>query len=305
MTGAADPGDGSVQDSQWIAFYEATWAYRSELMEKWIAEGDHHPISLIRRLAAFERRFRVGRNTATGEVGVVPMNYEAVAEPGPAGVPVLLRSSLRGRFMVVPFHSAQTPLADFLVDYIGETGPYDAVIELGCGYGRNLFSIFYGGGPRDIPYFGGELTRSGRELGERLARLDDGYSGGFFAFDHTKPDLSGLPAFQRPLFFTMHSIEQVHWLGQAFFAAVTGAAPRVTCVHLEPFGFQLTNLGEVTTRQRDVALERRWNINLGTAMTKAAQAGLIHVDHVFTEVFLSADPTNPTSLAIWTSPPPP
>ena len=50
----------------------------------------------------------------------------------------------KGAKLIVPFHSSFN-FYDMLIDIIDETGPYDSIVELGCGYGRNLIEIFYRG----------------------------------------------------------------------------------------------------------------------------------------------------------------
>lgn len=72
------------------------------------------------------------------------------------------------------------------------------MVELGCGYGRNLFKIFYNGGGVNLRYFGGEFTSSGVEMAKKLVSI----------------------------------------------------APFVRCIHAEPFGFQVKDLGEVSKEHR-------------------------------------------------------
>ena len=50
------------------------------------------------------------------------------------------------------------------VRYILSFDEYDSVVELGCGYGQNLFKIFYNDGGVNLRYFGGEFTSSGVEM---------------------------------------------------------------------------------------------------------------------------------------------
>jgi hypothetical protein len=111
-----------------------------------------------------------------------------------------------------------------------------------------------------------------------------------------------LPRFERVLVFTCHSLEQVHEIDRRFFAVVARAASRVSCMHFEPFGFQIQTLGEASLKQAEYAARRRWNVNLAREMQAATTAGLIKLEYVATEIFFTNDWTNPTSLAIWTAP---
>ena len=58
-------------------------------------------------------------------------------------IPVARLTTRQGAELIVPFHSSFN-FYDMLIDIIDETGPYDSIVELGCGYGRNLIEIFIG-----------------------------------------------------------------------------------------------------------------------------------------------------------------
>ena len=289
-----------LQDSYWLDFYEAAWAYRADAIDKMIKDGEHQPLRLIRRLAALESRSTLIHYKSSGVTALVPKLYPGHDE-SPDGCPSFMTTSLRGKYVRVPFHYGSTPTSDYLSDYIEKNGPYDAIIELGCGYGRNLIELYYGGGPKGINYIGGELTSSGRRLAAILADLDKDFSAQFLKFDHTLPDMSHFPTFKRPLIFTVHSIEQVHKLSLEFFRIVSKAAPDVTCLHFEPFGFQVADLGVVTRRHRELIISKNWNINMASLLKEASASGLIRLHYVATEIFFSRDPLNPTSLAIWSA----
>jgi SAM-dependent methyltransferase len=218
-------------------------------------------------------------------------------EMGPAGVPFLRASSFRGNHALIPFHATDN-LADFIVDYIDEKGPFDAIIELGCGYGRNLFNIFYGGGPQDTRYYGGELTESGVAIAREIAALDPAMNASFFPFDYLDPALAIAPA-ERALVFTVHSIEQVCQIDARLFGVIASAARCVDCIHFEPFGFQLAELGPASQEHRNQAIENNWNVNFAAALQEARQAHGLQISCLITELSLPIDPHNPTSLAIW------
>jgi hypothetical protein len=286
------------QEPLWREFYEQAWAVRADYLRGMIASGERNIPRLLRRFEAFERKYRVkpGENAGlTFERTAWPKEFEI----GPAGVPLLRPSSFRGNALLVPFHAGDHA-ANFLVDYIDEAGPFNAIIELGCGYGRNLFDIFYGGGPQDVRYYGGELTASGVAVAQEIAALDPAMKASFFSFDYLEPALAIEPV-ERALVFTVHSIEQVCQIDPGLFAVIAGAAKRVDGVHLEPFGFQLNELGPASRGHRDQAVENSWNLNFAAALQEAQRLHGIEVSSVVTEISLPADPLNPTSLAIWRS----
>ena len=94
-------------------------------------------------------------------------------------IPVARLTTRQGAELIVPFHSSFN-FFDMLIDIIDETGPYDSIVELGCGYGRNLIEIFYRGGPTDVRYFGGEFTQSGVEIASKLAAATPKMNAKFF-----------------------------------------------------------------------------------------------------------------------------
>ncbi|HEY1505911.1 MAG TPA: hypothetical protein VGF92_16520 [Stellaceae bacterium] len=280
---------------RWRSFYESAWSIRASHLRGLIAAGESNIPRLLRRFEAFERKYRV---KSDGEdAWFERMVWPKEQEMGPAGVPLLRASSLRGNHTLIPFHASDN-LADFIVDYIDEKGPFDAIVELGCGYGRNLFNIFYGGGPQGVRYYGGELTESGVAVAREIAALDPAMAVSFFPFDYLAPALAIAPA-ERALVFTMHSIEQVCQIDARLFGVIAGAARRVDCIHLEPFGFQLAELGPASRGHRTQAIENSWNVNFAEALQEARQTHGLQISCLITELSLPTDPHNPTSLAIW------
>jgi SAM-dependent methyltransferase len=287
------------QHEQWREFYERAWAFRAEFMRAMIREGETNPYRIIKRLQAHERKYEL--ESKDGQILFERRAFAPEQGMTPAGTPVVRRSSFRGKGLVVPFHAA-TPVCDFIIDFIEQTGPYDAIIELGCGYGRNLFEIFYRGGPADSQYCGGELTQSGVEIARELAALDPRMKTRFFRHDHLAPDFGPLPRFDRPLVFTAHSLEQVWMINPALFQAMAGLGRAVVGLHLEPFGFQMETLGPATEAHAALFREKGWNQNFAAALQQARENRWIDVTYASTEIFLPQDPENPTSLAIWRSP---
>lgn len=284
------------QNSAWRQFYEDAWAARAAFLRSKIAAGENNPYRLVKLLQAHERKHQIVHDGEHYRYERLPFPKEVRDCPG--GVPVLRHSSFRGQPIAVPYHATDN-LHNFIVDFIDESGPFDCIVELGCGYGRNLFEIFYNGGPRQARYFGGELTESGVALAQELAALAPEMDATFFRFDYLNPDFSALPRVDRALVFTMHSIEQVRRIEPSLFDAIAGAARHVTCIHLEPFGFQLADLGPMSKKHREFMVENDWNLNFGEALVRARDEFAINIKYVATEIYLPMHAENPTSLAIW------
>lgn len=277
-------------------FYEGAWSARWQWMKALIDKGARHPLTVIRNFQAFERRYQMDNE---GDELVWAFAHRHEKELLPSGTPAFRQSSLRGQLTNIPFH-VEDQCPAFLVDFIAAQGPFDLVVELGCGYGRNLFNIAYSGVPFGTRFAGGELTSSGVTAATAIAALDPGLDITFHHFDYLEPDLGWIKPGKRCLVFTCHSIEQVHRIDRRPIEAICGLGDSVIAVHMEPFGFQAQpGLGPVTARQKSLYEEKRWNLNLVQVLQDCAKDGLIGLDFMATEIFLPADALNPTSVAIW------
>jgi len=280
----------------WRDFYEQSWAIRAKFIRSMIDGGEANAYRLIKRLQAHERKFELRLD---GDGVRYRRLYDSHAN-SPCQLPPFRQTSIRGQEMYVPYHATDN-LHNFIIDYMSNMEPFDCIVELGCGYGRNVFEIFYCGGPVDIPYFGGELTESGVALAREIAALQPDLKATFFPFDHTKPDVRSIPKVDRALVYTMHSLEQVRNIDPELFRVIASIGRHVTCIHLEPFGFQIEDLGPASKAHAKFARERGWNQNFIEALCAARDRSWLTIQFIVTEMFLPADPHNPTSLAIWES----
>ena len=207
------------------------------------------------------------------------------------------KRGFNGNIIILPKHTSY----DFrilLIDLIDATGPYDAIIELGCGYGRNLFEIFYGGGPREVKYIGGEFTKSGVETAQKLAKKAPKMKTEFFHFNHLEPKLPFKKPFKRAFVFTCHGIEQVMQINENWFDEVVKAGEFVRGAHLEPFGFQLKNSGPLSDMHKDFMIQNSWNINFAEVLRQAVERKIIKDEQIFLEMGVTPD-VNVGSLAFW------
>lgn len=267
-------------------------------MKELIASGARHPLTVIRNFAAHERRYELGEQNGKffWEPAAAITNAKELL---PSGTPAFRESSLRGQYLDIPYH-VEDQAPNFLVDFIATQGPFDLVVELGCGYGRILFNLAYSGVPLGTRFVGGELTQSGVEAVNGIAALDPDLDLSVRHFDFLDPDLSWVKPGKRCLVYTCHAIEQVHRIDQRLIDAMCSLGESVTAVHLEPFAFQVQpNLGPATQKQRLVLLGKRWNANLVEVLRGCADAGTIGLEYLATDIFLPIASWNATSLAIW------
>ncbi|WP_069633145.1 hypothetical protein [Campylobacter pinnipediorum] len=288
------------QELFWQKFYENAWAFRADFMRSLLNKGKLNTYQIIHKLSNMERLYELSMTTADESVQWNAREFKDDNKLDFANIPIATNTSAYGNLLTVPYHFSYN-FSDLLIDIYDKTGPYDSIVELGCGYGRNLFEIFYRGGPVDVPYFGGEFTNSGVQIATELATATPHMKTKFFHFNHLEPDLSDLDFGKKALVFTCHSIEQVREISDDWFKVVASAADEVVGVHLEPFGFQVKHLSEISQKHQKFMEKNHWNLNFAQVLVKASNSGIIILDDNLLENSLPEDPINPGSIAIWHS----
>ena len=287
----------AFQLPHWQDFYEKAWAFRAKFLESELQSGAN-ALQAIKELEKKERGYTLGVNDTTGEV--LYMKKE-ISDDEPhikdTNIALYSKRGFNGNIIILPKHTSYD-FTTLLIDLIDATGPYDAIIELGCGYGRNLFEIFYGGGPREAKYIGGEFTKSGIEIAQKLAKKAPKMKTEFFHFNHLEPKLPFKKPFKRAFVFTCHSIEQVMQINENWFDEVVKAGEFVRGAHLEPFGFQLKNSGPLSDMHKDFMIQNSWNINFAEVLRQAVERKIIKDEQIFLEMGVTPD-VNVGSLAFW------
>ena len=287
----------AFQLPHWQDFYEKAWAFRAKFLESQLESGAN-ALQAIKELEKKERGYTLGVNDTTGEV--LYMKKE-ISDDEPhikdTNIALYSKRGFNGNIIILPKHTSYN-FRTLLIDLIDATGPYDAIIELGCGYGRNLFEIFYGGGPREAKYIGGEFTKSGVEIAQKLAKKAPKMKTEFFHFNHLEPKLPFKKPFKRAFVFTCHSIEQVMQINENWFDEVVKAGEFVRGAHLEPFGFQLKNSGPLSDMHKDFMIQNSWNINFAEVLRQALERKIIKDEQIFLEMGVTPD-VNVGSLAFW------
>lgn len=287
----------AFQLPHWQDFYEKAWAFRAKFLESQL-QSSANALQAIKELEKKERGYTLGVNDTTGEV--LYMKKE-IGDDEPhikdTNIALYSKRGFNGNIIILPKHTSYD-FTTLLIDLIDATGPYDAIIELGCGYGGNLFEIFYGGGPREAKYIGGEFTKSGVEIAQKLAKKAPKMKTEFFHFNHLEPKLPFKKPFKRAFVFTCHSIEQVMQINENWFDEVVKAGEFVRGAHLEPFGFQLKNSGPLSDMHKDFIIQNSWNINFVEVLRQAVERKIVKDEQIFLEMGVTPD-TNVGSLAFW------
>ena len=287
----------AFQLPHWQDFYERAWAFRAKFLESELQSGAN-ALQAIKELEKKERGYTLGVNDTTGEVSYMK---KEISDDEPhikdTNIALYSKRGFNGNIIILPKHTSYD-FTTLLIDLIDATGPYDAIIELGCGYGRNLFEIFYGGGPREAKYIGGEFTKSGVEIAQKLAKKAPKMKTEFFHFNHLEPKLPFKKPFKRAFVFTCHSIEQVMQINENWFDEVVKAGEFVRGAHLEPFGFQLKNSGPLSDMHKDFMIQNSWNINFAEVLRQAVERKIVKDEQIFLEMGVTPD-INVGSLAFW------
>ena len=103
---------------------------------------------------------------------------------------------------------------------------------------------------------------------------------------------------EKVLLFTCHSLEQVKRLPERFFDVLAAAAPEVTAIHLEPFGFQIERKSSVSKKHAAFIKGSFFNMNLAEVLRAAEKRKKLTV-RVTVLNAINPQEENPTSIAVW------
>lgn len=199
----------------------------------------------------------------------------------------------------------------------------DVLVELGSGWGRNLFLTYLQNPFDHVRYVACEPTESGRQATEILGSLDNDICVTAHYFDFDEPDLSFLTGKPNVLFFTNHSIEQCVHFDCRVFDMMMETSSKCTCVHMEPVGWQ--NDPQAGMVKRIIEKDRipavssfkmtfsdkhlaenamvwaskfKYNTDLLNTIDHYQKSGIIDVDTFYLD-FFGDNPLNPSTLIVW------
>lgn len=300
----------------WNDFYQNAWGVRTDLIKQIYEDGEHHPLRILKHFESIFRlserapghpNFKMDSLYSESHFSNVSISGDALSFEPIAKYPTGTNLSKEMTFLNQIVHFS--PLFDnvfikFLSDFLRKN-EFDAVVELGSGLGANPVRLFYEGGPK-VPYYAGEYTKSGTDCAQFLSEICTDFTLVPFHYDHTQPDLSIVKENKRVFVFSIHSIEQVPEVPLKLFEEIASVAEHVTCMHIEPFGWQFAhvanNMTELDKGHMDAAIHRGWNQNLMQALNVAYRQKIINLRYVGKNVFPSSDKSNPSSLAHWETP---
>jgi len=201
----------------------------------------------------------------------------------------------------------------------------DCIVEFGSGLGCNLARLRLRLPNAPVSYIACEPTEHGRRASELIFSADPAARFEARPFDYGAPDLGFLGRFRKIVAFTVHSVEQMPVLGEAFYNALL-ATNIAHCIHLEPVGWQrFTNLAKlVLSLHRDREAWQRvrrsfefviedselvnnaamwsaaggYNTDLLPLIAAAAGRGEVALTALAYEI-IGLNPFNPSTLVAW------
>lgn len=185
------------------------------------------------------------------------------------------------------------------------------IVELGSGWGKNLFNLFKFGAPLDAEYWGFELTATGRRLMEKVGaacaptmRLSSS------PFDYYDADFTHLAGNVDTCVFTHHSIEQIPEIPENLIERILAIPGFKMCLHMEPVGFQFKSnkwladsgnkalMDKIDADNRRFAEKRNQNSNLYPVLRRLESQGKLKIFSV-KKYFTSHLLANATTVISW------
>jgi hypothetical protein len=189
------------------------------------------------------------------------------------------------------------------------------IIELGSGWGTNLFYLWLGGAPRSAAYVAMEYTETGRDVTQLLANTEPQLALSTRPFDYYRPDLSEYRTADKTVVFTSYSIEQITHLSDSLFDELLAIPGLDRVIHVEPVSWQLlaqSSLNfliqllswvvpprlslEIDVRRRSRA--HGYNKDLISKLRNLERSGRIRIERI-EKNYIAPNPINPATAIVW------
>lgn len=233
-----------------------------------------------------------------------------------------------GHHEMVPNSVTDNRLIEAIADSV--TPDTEAVIELGCGWGRNLAAAALEIPNRDITFIGLEQASDGLRCTTELLSKDPTIQFETDYFDFYAPDFTKLRKHKRATVFSCAAIEQIAFIGARFIDQLLDIAEEVTLILYEPIGWQrnpehqkfavLTAVQEIMGNippekehikdymfdLKDSAIAAnavswsiagRYNFNLWSVILNAVARSIVDMNRAEFDIF-GPNPFNPYSLVV-------
>jgi hypothetical protein len=194
------------------------------------------------------------------------------------------------------FRDVVTRTVDDVLRSTGATG----LVELGCGIGINVLSVYHHSAPEALR--GGDICSNAVELGNRMARQ---YSipATFNIFDYRSDESLRLltSGMENYVLITVHSIEQVQVAENQVLERICRLPhPPKAVIHFEPVVWPSTGTdGNMMDKLcRRYAELNKYNMDLYTTLERLERDGVVEMTDVRKRVW-GISPLNPTNIIAW------
>jgi hypothetical protein len=277
------------------AQYEAYWSEVRGCVEKVLARK---PRTLSHALRLILREFAAIHPAKRRFLRLRPLAAIVTAKP----LPPLAEPDL---YVLL----ARMMVADIVAEACD--GATQRIVELGSGWGANLFFLRAGAARPETRFVAFEYTAAGREVTQLLAAMDPAMKLSVLPFDYFNPDFSALSAPLPTVVFSNHSIEQITVLGRAFFEHLLALPGLQRVVHIEPVGWQLrqSGIGAALSRLLPPTISWRldfhrrarrhaYNTDLIPVLRALERENKLVVERVLPDQ-IGANPLNPGTVIVW------
>lgn len=252
-------------------------------MRHLVASGETSLPRLLRlfdRISAQYSMSTIGdQGQFTGEVRMVP-----VEDPPKAAWATLGENKpylFCGQVHQLPYNVQ----LDWLALVVDAVDCAECVMELGSGYGRQLFELYLRGVNPELRYIAAEPTAEGRALTQWLAQLVPDMPLEVADFSFEKPDFAHLHPHHFSVVFSAWSVMYAANMSDVFFTELAAVPGEVFCLFFEPLGFQISADNSHRLYQQQDAQESGHNLNFHHALMKAADSGLIRLHYIGQDYF--------------------
>ena len=203
-------------------------------------------------------------------------------------------------------------VANMLLESVGPQTK--RIVELGSGWGANIFHLWLAGAPASAEYAALEYTAAGREATHLLATLEPALRLVTRPFDYNKPDLTEFRSADKTVVFTCYSIEQMTHLNGSLFDELLAIPGLERVIHIEPVGWQTrpvlwraaVSAGtyivppgiSLAVDVRRATRRRRYNVDLVDSLRALERAGRIAIERIEHD-FTGVNPLTPGTAIVW------
>ena len=284
----------------WTEFYVEGFKHELAKFREIVEGGETNPYRAINLFQLWEHTHQRCYEAGTGTLSYSKQEFANAESLFPTGKPILSSTFLGGKMVKLPYYTKKD-VGRFILDYLEHEGyAVDAIAELGAGWGRYLFELYFNGCPSEIALLSGEVSSEARQITELMCGLDPAIPLTAHDFDFYRPNLDFLKGRESVLLFTHMAVMFIPELQRQAILEMAGCAKRVRCIHFEPIGFQVSaEQSKAAEMQGVVAGYKGFNQNLIALLEELHNENHITVRGLYKDIIVDVDRSHAISVVIW------